>query len=89
MLSVISMRKFTSLPIKRFYSLCVYFAGAFMAAAFNSASQVMFLKNLCIDKSIVCRMSSVLAATVVGFCIKFLWDNFIVFGNSKVSTSRK
>ena len=83
------MRKFTSLSIKRLYSLCVYFAGAFVATAFNSASQIMLIKNFCIDKSMFCRMTSVLAAAAVGFCIKFLWDNFIVFGNSKASTSRK
>ena len=89
MLLVTSLKKFMPLLIKRYYSLCIYFAGAFVAAAFNSASQIMFLKNFCIDKTLICRMASALAATVVGFCIKFLWDNFIVFGNSKVSSSRK
>lgn len=69
--------------------LCIYFIGAFAAAACNSISQAVFLTRLCGDGSTVCRFTAIVAAVAVSFSIKFAWDSLLVFKQSRASNIRK
>lgn len=69
--------------------LSIYFIGAVIATACNSVAQKTLLTGFCADKSILCRIAVVIAAVVVSFCVKFLWDNLLVFNKSNNSNVRK
>lgn len=69
--------------------LGVYFIGAFLATACNSIAQAFFLKCLCHEGLTVCRFTAIIAAVAVSFCIKFAWDNLLVFKQSRASNIRK
>ena len=69
--------------------LIIYFAGAFIAVACNSFAQKILLLRFCPRADAPCRLTIIVVAVIISFCIKFIWDNLLVFKTSKASTTRK
>ena len=73
----------------KFAILCIYFLGAFLSVACNSAAQWALLGWFCSRTQPFCRIGVVVLAVGVSFVVKFAWDNIVVFRSSQASAKRR